>query len=181
VIRALAAGERRRLYARSLDGKRAGFLVLRGDETGRVTLKLQPAASVKGRLVSSGGKPLAGVRFQVAYEDGPGRPGLLLLEHLAIRMKTKTETKLLERTGDEAEHLGARFQTTTGATDAQGRFHIGGLIPGLAFVLKAQLRVPPDSKKPQAQTILMVPVGRLAGLAGKTTDLGELRVRELGK
>jgi RNA polymerase sigma factor (sigma-70 family) len=180
VIRALAAGERRRLYARSLNGKQAGFVTLRGNDAGAVTLELRPAASVKGRLIDAGGKPLAGEHFQVAYEDGPGRPGLLFLDGLATRLETEAEQKRAFRVDGFGGFSKWNYQTGSESTDTDGRFQIDGLIPGLPFELKAQLTGPPaDPKKPKVRPILgMVRVARPTGQAGKTTDLGELRAPE---
>jgi len=180
VIHALAVGERRRVYARSLDGKWAGFMMLRGDEAGVITLKLRPAASVKGRLIDVQGKPLAGVYFQVAYEDGPGRPGLLFLDGLAARLETEAEQKRAFRVDGYGGFSKWNFQTGSESTDVEGRFQLRGLIPGLPFVLKAQLTGPPaDPKKPKVRPIIgMVRVGRPTGQAGKTTDLGEVRAPE---
>jgi hypothetical protein len=179
-IKTLTSGERRRIYARSLDKRFAGYLVLGGEEKDAVTLKLRPAARIKGRLVDVGGQPMPGVSFQVAYEDGPGRPGLLFLENLAARLQTEAEKQREGRA--EGFAVFSKWDSTVGneATDEQGRFRIEGLIPGLPFELKVQLTKPSDDPMMQKARYIvgMKVIARPTGEAGKTIDLGELRVIE---
>ena len=71
VILALAEGEQRRVFLQTTDEKYAGVLVLSGQETEPITVRLQPTGVISGRLLDAAGQPLAGRAFQILYEDGP--------------------------------------------------------------------------------------------------------------
>ncbi len=53
--------------------KLAATLSLKGDERGSVTVKLRPTGSLRGRLVSEDGKPLAGITVESGYQDQEAR------------------------------------------------------------------------------------------------------------
>ena len=58
------------IYARSLDGKLAGFTLIRGGlDEGLATVT--PASKVSGRVVYGSGQPRGGYRVQVKLESGP--------------------------------------------------------------------------------------------------------------
>ncbi len=50
----------------------AGALAVRGDEPGPLDLRLEPAATIAGRLVDGDGRPIAGARIGVGYRDSGG-------------------------------------------------------------------------------------------------------------
>jgi hypothetical protein len=82
--------------------KLAGTLTLRGDEKGPLAVKLGPAAAIKGRLIDASGKPLAGIEVDAHYRD------------------------------DEAAQVEwAVHGQEPVVTDADGRFTIDAVVPGL--------------------------------------------------
>jgi protocatechuate 3,4-dioxygenase beta subunit len=95
-------GRSRLLVFYAPDTKLAGTLRLTGDEKGPAVVRLRPAGAVKGRLVDAGGKPLAGLAVEAAYD-----------EHAAGEMHAFV-------------HRARRV-----VTDASGAFVIDGLLPGL--------------------------------------------------
>jgi RNA polymerase sigma factor (sigma-70 family) len=86
----------------------AGSLPLKGDEKGRLVLKLQPWGAVAGRLVSSDGQPLRGVDVTMR------RVGDRLFDPLAGYHRTRF------------------FQT-----DKDGKFHIEAMVPGMKYTMRA--------------------------------------------
>ena len=50
-------------------------VVARGDENGPLTVRLQPAGTVTGRLLDDDGQPRRGVRISVGYARGQFGPG----------------------------------------------------------------------------------------------------------
>jgi hypothetical protein len=83
----------------------AGSLVVRGDEKGPVTIKLQPWGTLAGRLVSPNGKPYA--KGELRFGWGPRGFDVTV--------------------GSHPLHSIPRDQT--------GRFRVEGLIPGLKYKL----------------------------------------------
>jgi hypothetical protein len=156
-------------------------LVLDGSEKGALTVPLRPTGTVTGRLVSSAGKPLAGLSFQVAYDDGPGRPGVYFSSGgYRHRFPTPAEKTREERT---AGFLEGRTDYLAGneVSDSQGRFRLTGLLPEVAFDLKVQLTR--DAGKPMKNPIIagMVKVARPTVKPGEVLDLGELKVETGGQ
>ena len=90
-----------------LDRKLSGSVVLKGEQTGALSVKLQPWASVTGRLVDGNGKPIGGVQLQDS--------------HLPTNLWVK---------GPNGEFSRINESYSTGA---DGRFRIAGLAPGLKY------------------------------------------------
>lgn len=67
----LVPGAPRDLFVYHADKGLAGSIVVRPDEPGPITLKLQPGGEVTGRLVNSAGKPIAGwqIACRIPYGD----------------------------------------------------------------------------------------------------------------
>jgi hypothetical protein len=179
LIRALAEGERRRVYLQTTDDKFAGVVVLRGDETEPVTAKLQPTGTVTGRVLGADGKPLAGVSFQVAYDDGSGRPGVYFSPGgFRHRFSTPAESNRQQRVSGI---FGEKLDYLVGAekSDDEGRFRLTGLFPDVAFDLKVMLTRPEGDGKQKREIIVgMVKVARPTVKAGEVLDLGELKVEK---
>jgi RNA polymerase sigma factor (sigma-70 family) len=81
--------------------KLAGSLRLKGDETGKLTVKLQPWGTVVGRILDEDGNPRTNLELFTPYRD---------------------------RSNLEFGWIKGRF-----TVDAQGRFRIEGLVPGLKY------------------------------------------------
>ncbi len=98
--------------------KLAGSAVVRGDEKGPITVKMQPWATVSGRLLDADGKPIANadLRFTQIPVREPGQPmsldtGLHVVQHFAGQPSLDPRT------------------------DEQGRFRVERLVPGLKYNL----------------------------------------------
>jgi RNA polymerase sigma factor (sigma-70 family) len=87
--------------------KLVGHVLLATDAKEPVTVRLQPGSVLTGRLLDEDGKPLAGITVSFLYSDD--RDGMWR--------------------GDEAAFAGPV------KTDAEGRFRVEGIIPGLKFGL----------------------------------------------
>ena len=71
---ALDPKQPRPLFFRHDEKKLAGFVSARGDESGPLTVRLQPAGTVTGRLLDDDGQPRRGVRINVSYAKGQFGP-----------------------------------------------------------------------------------------------------------
>jgi hypothetical protein len=140
------------------DRKLAGSVVVRGDEKEPVTVKLQPWATVSGRLLGAGGKPIRNARlaFTEVPVCRPGRPrslavGLHVIDHSAYKPRQDPQT------------------------DAEGRFRVESLVPGLQYNLALY----------DADGAVDFSDIKWTGLAfsnlvlkpGETKDLGDVRLR----
>jgi RNA polymerase sigma factor (sigma-70 family) len=103
----LEAGKPRRMVFFAPGKKLAGTLSLKGDEKGPVPVRLTPCGAVRGRLLGEGGRPVAGVAVDIAYND--------------------PEAGVMHR---EFVHRSKQV-----VTDTRGVFVIDELIPGLEFRL----------------------------------------------
>jgi RNA polymerase sigma factor (sigma-70 family) len=79
----------------------AAAVILKGDEPAGFTVKLQPAATIAGRLLGDDGQPLADTEISGGIDDG--QLGL----------------------------TGGWFGFFVGRTDKEGKFKIAGLVPGV--------------------------------------------------
>ncbi len=75
-VEALDPDRPRRIFAQHDDRKLAGFLILDGKDTGPAVLKLQPTATVTGRILDAEGRPLKDVRIRPVWDNS--ELGLLL-------------------------------------------------------------------------------------------------------
>jgi protocatechuate 3,4-dioxygenase beta subunit len=177
VVRALAEGERRRVYLQTTDDKFACVVVLGGGETEAVTAKLQPAGTVTGRVVDADGKPLAGLSFQVVYDDGPGGTGVYFggggfRHRLPNAAESRRRQRISSIFGDKLDYVVGPEKS-----DDEGRFRLGGLFPEVAFDLKVMLTRPDGEGKQKREIIVgMVKVARPTVKPGEVLDLGELKV-----
>jgi RNA polymerase sigma factor (sigma-70 family) len=126
------------------DRKLVGYTVLRGDETGPVTVRLEPWGVLTGRLVDGDGNPVAGIRLGWRYPSLPA-PGL----------------------APPAEPF---------TTDAEGRFRIEGLAPGLKF----EITLSHNAKKGTAFSAGEALKGQ-AVEPGQAKELGDVRVKATPK
>jgi RNA polymerase sigma factor (sigma-70 family) len=98
--------------------KLAGSVVVRGDETDAVPVRLQPWATVSGRLLDAEGKPIRNAT----------------LAFLAVPVRRTDEPRPLD-TGLHVIDRSAHKPNQDPKTDAEGRFRVEGLIPGLKYNL----------------------------------------------
>jgi len=149
--------------------KLAGSVVIRGDEKAPIIVKLQPAASVKGRLVDVDGEPVKQARLGFD-ELPPVRRGEARL----------TETGTLIQFQMSALVGGNRVVTNAGngarpITDDDGKFTIDGLVPGLKYNMVCY-----DRKKAAAAEGMSwngVVFRDIVFKAGEAKDVGDLKVQ----
>jgi RNA polymerase sigma factor (sigma-70 family) len=108
-VRALQPGKPRRVVVMHEGLKLIGSTFLKGDESGPVTIKLQPWGSLTGRIVDDEGKPRKGIFLSIPWQ-GPKT------EH--------PETRDILPGSDW--HNGVRVED-------DGRFRVEGLVPGLRY------------------------------------------------
>jgi RNA polymerase sigma factor (sigma-70 family) len=99
----LEEGKGRTLLFRHVKKGLAGLREIKADESGLIVVRLQPAASIRGRLLTDDGKPWRHTEVPVRF-------------------------MLKERPNWVFDHAPERVRT-----DAEGRFRIDGLIPGLRY------------------------------------------------
>ncbi len=116
--RALDPDNPRRIYAQQDGKKLAGFVSLDGKETGPAVLRLQPTATVTGRVVDREGKPLRDYCVRPLYDDPEIGWWLQLRE------------------------------ATTVVTNAEGKFTLPRIPAGLTVRFEARLKVSPFQPGP---------------------------------
>jgi RNA polymerase sigma factor (sigma-70 family) len=137
----LKSGEGRTLVLRHEGKGLAGVLRIGKDERGPVTARLVPAAAVTGRLIDRGGQPLRHAGIEVRFFLEE-RPKWIFNHHpLTVR------------------------------TDADGKFRIDGLAPGLRYTAMTLLQQ--LSGRPNPSHIFTDLVLR----EGETKDLGNVKVK----
>jgi hypothetical protein len=148
---ALRSGQRRLLQFTHPEKGLAGYLVLRGDEKGPLTVKLGPAGALTGRLVTPDRQPLDAQEIIALRDDYLLRPGF-----------SKQEPAL-------AGSFPNRNRITVGK---DGKFRIEGLAPGLEYILgilKGTYLLRPSGKA----------AGPLTIKPGETLDLDDVEVKPI--
>jgi hypothetical protein len=135
-LRHLPAGKPYTLIVLHPEKKLVRLLELKGGEKGPLTVKLEPAGTVTGRLLNPDGKPMPRTGLTIDFELPIG--GGLLPHYPEVK------------------------------TDAEGRFRIDGLAPGLPYFVL--LGKPP---------LFVGEVTRLKIRTGETRDLGEVKYMPL--
>jgi RNA polymerase sigma factor (sigma-70 family) len=134
--------------------------LLRGDESGPLTVRLEPLGALSGRVIDAEGHPWEGLQVTVSLNWDPTALKTLPYEALG-------------RAGFFAIGQSELFDRS-GTTDRDGRFRVEGLLPGLRYEIQPVVRgmrkgVPADAKRPfDVQRGLTVK-------AGETKDVGDLR------
>jgi RNA polymerase sigma factor (sigma-70 family) len=149
--------------------KLAGSVIIRGDEKAPIIVKLQPAASVKGRLLDVNGEPVK--QAMLGFDELP-----------PIRRgeARSTDTGPLLQFQISAIVGGAPVVTNAGngarpITDDGGRFTIIGLVPGLKYNLVCR-----DRNKETADESVGwngVVFHDIVFRPGETKDMGDLKVQ----
>jgi hypothetical protein len=146
-VLALATGESRELLFVHPERKLAGKLLVHGDDKPDLTVRLEPWGAVAGRILDEDGQPMAGVRISLSFRD----PVFFL-----------PVTWWVSQQGEEVR------------TDRQGRFHAGGITPGMKFRLHASSKTSFFTLGARAKGVDEISVD-----AGVTLDLGDLKAKPL--
>jgi hypothetical protein len=136
----------REVLALSVDGRFYGRATVPIDPNGPLTIRLEPAGAVAGRLVDGAGRPLVKYGVSLSYA-GSG----------------------LERDFEPRSQIPRPAAQVT--TDAEGRFRVPGVVPGLRGSLTFQEPRPADPlarHEPSAARALVV-------RPGETRDLGTIK------
>jgi hypothetical protein len=112
-----------------------------GSEKEPLELKLAPTATIKGRFLDLEGQPIAGATVYDGYADDVGRELTRFLKPPRAPLKS----------------------------DADGRFEVPGIVPGLPLYL--------DASKDRKSLIGEPRIGTLTLKPGETLDLGERKLR----
>jgi RNA polymerase sigma factor (sigma-70 family) len=140
----------------------AGSVVVRGDEKEPVTVKLMPWATVSGRLLDEDGQPIKNTAlwFTEVPRGKVGAPRAL----------------------DVGLHVVARFAGKPNpdpVTDADGRFKVEGLLPGLKYNLA--LMEPNGQFDPDHFKWKGLAFSNLVLKPGETKDLGDVKLQPFPK
>jgi hypothetical protein len=138
VVCGVAESGQRRLIFYEPSKKLFVALVLKGDEKEPVAVRLQPCGRIRGRVVGQDGKPQKDINVNVTYLDG---------EFLAVHVLIHGSRPV--------------------ATDANGRFIIDELIPGIPFQL---------NRRPTRHRGWQLFVEKTTVESGRTRDLGDIRL-----
>jgi RNA polymerase sigma factor (sigma-70 family) len=122
----------------------AGRIEIKGGANKPATVRLQPWGRLKGRLLDPEGKPLAGALVDLIWVDRDG------------------ETRRFP-TGPLAKAV---------AADADGRFQVEGLIPGLTFRLSVL-----EGGKKSLPSLVLHQSGDISVKSSEIKDLGVIQVR----
>jgi hypothetical protein len=111
IVKALKPDETRRLLFLHKDKGLAGTLLIRGDEKGPLTVKLEPWGVVTGKVLTTEGKPLTDAQIVTLFGDIVGPQGAM------------------------PRPLDAGSLPYPFKPDKDGRFRIEGFVPGLKYDL----------------------------------------------
>lgn len=148
-VKHLNPGESRRLYFHHVERNLAGSLEVNGSDNTPIVVKLRPAGSIQGRILLENGDPAAEVEVSSGSRAATKQPVGVMPPHV---INPPTAGGLLRR----EQH----------STDNEGRFTIGGLVPGDHYSLK----VTRDSQ------LLGTAIENVTISAGETKDLGDLTI-----
>jgi hypothetical protein len=151
-VRGLDGHRPRTVVLYNAEKKLGKAVLIRGDEAAVLRARLEPLSSLSGRVLDATGRPLSGLPVRALFshtgEPGERLPVQFFMTHGTWAAKLEGETR----------------------TDAKGRFHLDGLLPGLRYNLVVSKGESDDPGRA---------VFRRAGLtpaeAGQNQDLGDLR------
>jgi RNA polymerase sigma factor (sigma-70 family) len=130
--------------------KLARVLKVRGDEKDPLTVRLEPLGELTGRVLAADGKPWAGlpVRVMISFQEKDYRelPADLRFDYPSWEKLISAET----------------------TTDKDGRFRVGGLVPGLKYTVSATEGDPSAGVFAYSGAVPSVQ-------SGKVRDLGDLK------
>jgi protocatechuate 3,4-dioxygenase beta subunit len=155
-------GEPRALFFYHPGKKLARLVKLRGDEKEPLAVRLEPPGTLTGRVLDANGRPWAGLKVSAAYD-------IAGIEEARVAAKDYHDLpwELLY----EYPTWGPMLNKEA-TTDADGRFRLNGLVPGLTYDVAA--------KAGEGQGVpVVVTRERLGVEAGQAKDLGELRSKQV--
>jgi RNA polymerase sigma factor (sigma-70 family) len=139
--------------------KLAGSVVLRGDEKEPVVVKLEPWATISGRLLTADGKPVQ--KATLWFTQVPSlKPG--------VSRPTDAGIHVVYRSGYQPN--------SDPRTDDQGRFRVEGLVPSLKYSLAL-----PDRDVARQQKWKGIVFRNLILQPGETKDLGSITLQPFPK
>jgi hypothetical protein len=153
-------GERKRILLFLHTEKKLGAaVVVRGDADEAITVKMQPLGSVEGRVLDADGKPWAGLKVKL---------------HPQAPTPAEYDTLPIEAFGLQGVYafrpdLWSAFVGRDAVTDADGRFKLEGVLPGVEFTLYVS-----DGDLAKERT-LVVTRKQVGVETGKAKDLGDLK------
>jgi protocatechuate 3,4-dioxygenase beta subunit len=131
------------------DEKLGKVQAIQGDETGPLTVRLEPLGTLAGRVLGPESRPVAGVEVVVSLS----------------KRRADYQSIPLELLGGRGQHSFRERNRSTATTDANGAFRIQGLVPGLKYELLIR-----EGKKD------LYSVSDLSARAGQVLDLGDLGI-----
>jgi hypothetical protein len=131
------------------DEKLGKVQAIQGDETGPLTVRLEPLGTLAGRVLGPQGRPVAGVEVVVSLS----------------KRRADYQSIPLELLGGRGQNSLRERNRSTATTDPNGAFRIQGLIPGLKYELLIR-----EGKKD------LYSVSDLSARAGQVLDLGDLGI-----
>jgi RNA polymerase sigma factor (sigma-70 family) len=154
-------GEPRALFFVHLEKKLARVVRLRGDEKEPLAVRLEPLGALTGRVVDADGRPWARLKVSARYNIGA-------LESARVAAKDYFDLPWDLLYQYPAWDKLINHQATT---DADGRFRIDDLVPGLEYDLSARVGEGEGG-------VAVVTREQLAVESGKAKDVGDLRSKE---
>jgi hypothetical protein len=135
----------------SPEKKLGAVQVVRGDAASPLQVRLGPLSGLTGRVLGADRRPRAGLRVSATFS----------------------------RTGEEAERLPIQFFLAAGTwakglepkatTDAEGKFRLDGLLPGVKYTFTVN-----EGEAADADSVLLRRDGVSPAEAGRNKDLGDL-------
>jgi protocatechuate 3,4-dioxygenase beta subunit len=160
-VKGYRPGIGRRLMAYVPDSNTIGLLDVTGDKPSIAEIKLQPAARFVGRIVDADGEPISGVRIDNDAWGGLGSSPISREEHWAGKFDPER----------------GEFVNVPGhplVTDAEGRFELVGVMPGLKYSARA---FGPRRMDNETQVTFLGSIfSDVVANSGGTHDLGDVRI-----
>jgi RNA polymerase sigma factor (sigma-70 family) len=153
-VRGLDASRVRVVVLFSSEKKLGKAQVVRADEEGPLQIQMQPLSGLTGRILDADGRPWAGLEVRAA----------------------------LSRRGEDFARLPVHLLMSSGwvkelegqtQTDADGKFRLEGLLPGLRYTLTINGGDAADAEQPVFQREGIAPPE-----SGRIEDLGDLRSKQ---
>jgi RNA polymerase sigma factor (sigma-70 family) len=157
-VRGLDPGRPRTVVISHPEKKLGKIIVVRAEQTGPLDVRLEPCSSATGRILDARGRPWPGLRIRARLS-----PNEEDIRDLPIGLRFDREWQ---------QRLAARA-----TTDADGKFRLDGLMPGLKYALE----VSEHEVRSRADLLLPLEESWPSAESGKTRNLGDLKSREASR